>query len=477
MVITSSRVRRLRLPLALLATRVAAFASARLGRGGTSLPGLAGLRLEPDLVRRLGSRLGHGALVVAGTNGKTTTSAMLASALAADARSVLHNRAGSNMLRGIATTLAARSKLNGSLRDGEALTGLFEVDEAALPSVAAQLAPRAVVLTNLFRDQLDRYGELQGIADRWRIAFEALPIETALVVNADDPLVCSLGLVWPGKVVSYGIEDWGAEAAAGELQIAASADSLYCPRCAALLAFSMVSYAHLGRWSCANCGLRRPRPEVRASVQEVSAQGSRLRVETPEASVLLALQLPGRYNVYNALAALAGARAVGVGLEPAARAVASTRGAFGRAEVLQAAGRRLQLFLIKNPTGADEVLRVVAAAPGQATLLALLSDRAADGHDVSWIWDAQFELVQHWEGPVICGGTRAADMALRLKYAGLPGHAAVEAGGEARALRAALAATPEGGSIVVIATYTAMLAARHHLARAGHVAQYWEARV
>ncbi|HWE62217.1 MAG TPA: Mur ligase family protein, partial [Chloroflexota bacterium] len=198
----------LRLALSIVGARAAVRASALAGRGGTSLPGLVALRLDPWLVRHVAVQLGDGAIVVAGTNGKTTTSALLASALRAGGRRVLHNRAGSNMLRGIATTLAGCTRVNGTLRGAADLTGLFEVDEAALPDVLAQVAPRVVVLTNLFRDQLDRYGELQTIADRWRSAIQLLPRHTVLVLNADDPLVASLGTSAPGPLLYFGVERW-----------------------------------------------------------------------------------------------------------------------------------------------------------------------------------------------------------------------------------------------------------------------------
>lgn len=469
-------------------SRLAARASALLGRGGTSLPGLVALRLDPGLVERLAGQLGGGAIVVAGTNGKTTTSSLLAAALRADGRHVLHNRAGSNMLRGIATVLARQARLDGRVRGSARLTGLFEVDEAALPGVLARVRPRIVVLTNLFRDQLDRYGELQTTADRWRAALRTLPAATTLVLNADDPLVASLGHDAPGRVVYFGVERWPADEE-GAPALAASADSLYCPRCAALLHFATVSYAHLGRWSCPACGLSRQPLDLEADVEATGATGSRIRFRVRPLVAIAAsdgeepigdpwvadlqLGLPGRYNVYNALAALNGALVAGVDPAVAAEALAREKGAFGRAERIEAAGRAVQLFLIKNPTGADEVLRVIAAGDRAATLLLLLNDQAADGHDVSWIWDTRFDLLDGWRGPVRCGGTRAEDMALRCKYAGLPASTTVIGGDVPRAVRAALDATPDGGSLVIVATYTAMLAARDTLARAGHVAQYW----
>lgn len=456
-----------------MAARCAARASLLAGRGGTSLPGLAGLYVDPDLVRKLGAQLGHGSLVIAGTNGKTTTSTLLAAALRAGGHRVAHNRAGSNLLRGVATTLARRATLRGRLRAGAALTGLFEVDEAAIPDVLARLQPGVVILTNLFRDQLDRYAELATTAARWRQAISALPGSTTLVMNADDPLVASLADDAPGPVRFYGVEHWPDGGAASTP--VSSADSLFCPRCGAPLDFSIIAYAHLGHYRCPACGLERPRPDVSATVTEAGADGSRMVVEALGRATPLQIRLPGRYNVYNAVAAVAGALAVDVAADLAAGAVTQARGAFGRAETVIADGRTVRLFLIKNPTGADAVLEVVGAGERRQDLLCLLSDNDADGHDVSWIWDAQFERIGEWRGRIWCGGTRAEDMALRLKYAGLPEPAGVVSDNVPRAVRACLAATPPGGALDIVATYTAMLAARDTMARDGHVQQFWRA--
>ena len=444
-----------------------------LGRGATSLPGLAALRVEPGLVARLSGGMVRGTLVVAGTNGKTTTSALLAAALEAGGRDVLHNRAGSNMLRGIATTLCARATLAGRLRGAEGLTGLFEVDEAALVGVLAQLAPEFAVLTNLFRDQLDRYGELQGIADRWRPALLSLPSSSRVLLNADDPLIALLGDGLGERAVYFGVERWAGPDQ--QLEAPGSADSLFCPRCGAPLAFSRFSYAHLGHWSCQQCGNARPTPAISGIVTGEGGRGGQMLVAGAFGEIVLPLALPGRYNAYNALAALAASLAAGVPAHSAVASIGAATGVFGRAERIRVGERSVQLYLIKNPTGADAVLRVVAREDPGSSLLLLLSDLAADGHDVSWIWDVRFEQLAGWAGDLWCGGTRAEDMALRCKYAGLGPVREVIPRDPALALKMALAGTAPGGTLIVLATYTAMLAARHSLARSGHVDPYWRA--
>ena len=459
-----------RLSAALAATRLAAWASAAGGRGGTSLPGLVGLRVEPLLVSKLARQLDT-TIVVAGTNGKTTTTAWLGAALRADRRQLIHNREGSNMLRGVATTLARRSTLGGRIAGRRPLVGLFEVDEAALPVILDQVRPSIVLLTNLFRDQLDRYSELALVADHWKAPLRALPASSTLVLNADDPLVASLGADVAARVLYFGVEAWPGEPRA---HLARSADSLYCPGCGGVLRFASVAYAHLGHYCCSACGRERPAAAISARVTSEGVHGTSLRVSMGDQSVESRLATPGRYNVYNAVAAIAAAVTSGVPLDRAAAAVEGERGAFGRAETIEAGGRSVRLYLIKNPTGADEVLRVLAGGLKSGDLLSLLSDKAADGLDVSWIWDAEFELLASWGGRVTCGGTRAEDMALRLKYAGITSSPTVIPEDVGEAVRTALEGTPVGGTLVIVATYTAMLAARDALARGGHVRQYWQ---
>ncbi len=376
------------------------------------------------------------------------------------------------MIRGIASTLVRESALTGRVRHAVRLTGLFEVDEAALPRVLKEVSPRVVTLINLFRDQLDRYGELATTADRWREALARLPESTIVVLNADDPLIASLAEAATGRVVFYGIDTWIGDGAAQTVP-ALSADSLFCPRCSATLDFDQISYAHLGHYCCTACGFSRPHPHMSVAVTQHGVESSDLRMAYDGAEATCALSLPGRYNAYNAAAAITTAVCAGTALPLATTAAGEARGAFGRAETILADGHNVRLFLIKNPTGADEVFRVAAAGDRSHSLVLLLSDNAADGEDVSWIWDAQLELLLPWQGPVLCGGTRAEDMALRLKYAGQDAAPAVLPRDVGAAMRQSLHNAVAGASVTVLATYTAMLAARDVLARSGHTQQYW----
>jgi len=435
--------------------RLVRAASRRLGRsGGTTAPGRLLLRLSPSSLERMSGELDDGTVLVSATNGKTTTSAMLAAALERAGREVVHNRAGSNMSWGVATALLDAHRSRGQL-------GLFEVDEAWLPSVARSVRPRLYLLSNLFRDQLDRYGELELLADRWAELVEEQKGQARFVLNADDPLVADLGRGREG-VVYFGVSD--DSQALPELQHAA--DSKHCRNCGAAYAYKAVYLGHMGRYACPNCGRARPQPDISATrVRLDGMQGSRVELHTPAGDVELALPLPGLYNVYNAVAACAAALELGVQLPDVGGALEGFGGAFGRVETIPVAGRDVSILLVKNPAGANEVLRTLTLEDGSLDLWLALNDRIADGRDVSWIWDADFELLADRLRRATCSGTRAEEMALRLKYAGVDAEITVERDLE-RSLDAAVAAL-DGGPLYALPTYTALIDLRDLLARRG----------
>jgi UDP-N-acetylmuramyl tripeptide synthase len=454
--------------MSLLAAKVAAARAAgalsrRSGRGGTSLPGKLLLRLEPDAVGALAGRLRDGNAVISATNGKTTTAAMVASILERGGHRLVHNRAGANMAGGIAGTLLEASGPNGSI-DGD--VGLFEIDEFWLDRLVGQLHPRALLLANLFRDQLDRYGELEAIADRWQSVVTDAK-DTRLVLNADDPLVADLGRerVGTDRVVFFGVED-PAMALEG---MAHAADSKHCRRCGAPYHYDLIFLGHLGHYHCASCGATRPVPQVAAErVVLDGLRGARITMRLPAATVEVQLPLPGLYNVYNALAAAALAGALGATPGDVVAGLEEVAAAFGRAETVRVGGHDLLMLLVKNPAGANEVLRTLALEDGEHDLLAVLNDHTADGRDVSWIWDADFETLADRLRHVTCSGTRAPEMALRLKYAGVPEDRLTVAPDLASGLDRALAAVPgRPGLLVAIPTYTAMLELRRELVSRG----------
>jgi lipid II isoglutaminyl synthase (glutamine-hydrolysing) len=446
--------------------RAVGAASRRSGRGGgTTLPGRLLLRLAPDALERLGAGLGRGSAIISATNGKTTTAAMISAALAAVGRAPVHNRAGSNMTWGVATALLEQR--------GE--EGLFEVDEAWLPRVAAALEPRLIVLGNLFRDQLDRYGELERLADEWAELVAARAGRTRFVLNADDPLVADLGRDseerrYPG-VTYFGVDD----PAQALPQLEHAHDAKHCRRCGAPYVYDRAFVGHLGHYSCPSCGASRPAPDVVATRVELEGmRGSRVELWTPAGQRTVELPLPGLYNVYNALAATSGALELGVGPGGVQRGLEGMRAVFGRVETIEVADTAVAILLIKNPAGANEVLRTLRLEGDGAglDLWIALNDRIADGRDVSWVWDADFELLADGVRRVTCAGTRAAEMAVRLKYAGWPEDAiAIEEGIEASLDRAVREADRR---LFALPTYTALLELRNLLADRGLAPEYWE---
>ncbi|MEK6251155.1 MAG: MurT ligase domain-containing protein [Actinomycetota bacterium] len=440
-------------------------ASRTSGRGGgTTLPGRVLLRLSPDAIAKLGSRLSRSTIVSA-TNGKTTTAGMISAALAAEGRTPVHNRAGSNMTWGVATALLEQ----------HGTEGLFEVDEAWLPKVTAQLDPGLIVLGNLFRDQLDRYGELETLADEWAKLVEARAGHTRFVLNADDPLIADLGRdreerPRPG-VTYFGIEDQ--RHALPELQHAH--DAKHCRRCGQPYAYERAFVGHLGHYSCPSCGAQRPTPDVAATeIDLLGMEGSQLSVRTPKGDLKLKLPLPGLYNAYNALAAIAAALDLGAGLDSVRSGLESVRAVFGRVETIEVDGKPVSILLIKNPAGANEVLRTLRLESdgGDLDLWIALNDGIADGRDVSWVWDADFELLAGAARRVTCSGTRAPEMALRLKYAGwAPETIAVE---EEIAGSLEHAVAQADGRLFALPTYTALLELRTLLADRGLAKDYWE---
>jgi UDP-N-acetylmuramyl tripeptide synthase len=442
--------------------------------GGTTLPGRLLVRMAPDAIDRLAGRLDRGSIVVSSTNGKTTTAGMIAAVLGAAGRVPVHNRAGSNMHWGVATALLEQS--------GD--EGLFELDEAWLPRVAPQLRPRLLVLGNLFRDQLDRYGELERLADGWAGLVDNLEGSCEFALNADDPLIADLGRPHQpppqtsrpderrrSGVTYFGIED--TSQALPELQHAH--DAKHCRRCGAPYVYERAFVGHLGHYTCPNCDANRPTPDVAATEIELHGiSGSRVRMTTPDGELELNLPLPGLYNVYNALGAVTAGLRSGVSLAQIREGLESMRAAFGRVETIEVSGKPVSILLIKNPAGANEVLRTLRLESngGGLDLWIALNDRIADGRDVSWIWDADFELLGDGVRRVICAGTRAPEMALRLKYAGWPIDSIEVLNPIPESLDAAVSEAPE--RLFALPTYTALLELRTLLADRGLAADFWQ---
>jgi UDP-N-acetylmuramyl tripeptide synthase len=433
----------------------------RLG-GGTTLPGDVARAIDPDVLRKLSRDLKHGAIVITGTNGKTTTARLITWLLEGAGHSVVSNRAGANLIFGATAAALERAGANGRL---QADWGVFEIDEASLERAVEEIQPRAAIVLNLFRDQLDRYGELEAIAKRIEAALARLPDDSNAVMNADDPRVAEIGLNLKRKPLWFGLDD--PTVAMHELPHAA--DARTCPKCGASLIFDAVYVGHDGVYRCPNGDFARPAPDLAATHIELHGFDS---VALGVSGVRIELPLGGLYNAYNALAAFAAGSALGFEPTFIANRFGTVQAAFGRQERLEAKGRKLNIVLSKNPAGFNETLRTAVDLAGGHWFLIGLNDRRADGTDVSWIWDVDFERLRGRARVVVPAGNRANDLAVRLKYAGV--EALPPEPDPARAIDALIAETPEGETAHLLCTYTAMLDLRAELVSRGWAKPYWE---
>lgn len=519
----------LRAGLAVIGGRAAGALSRRLHLGGgTSIAGIVAQRLHPDIIGHLATQLEHGSILVTGTNGKTTTSSFIAAILSDAGLRIWRNREGSNLMRGIAGSLVIRARPDGRLRrDGQAIS-ILETDEAVMPQMAQRVPPRIAVFTNLFRDQLDRYGEVDSVTALWRQAVSTLSADTTLVLNADDPTTANLGALSTGQVLYFGIDDAALDLSSqqhsGERHQVM--DARACPHCGGDYSYSMRFYSHMGHYHCPNCGYTRPQPAIRAvKVHTDSFDRLRMLVETPTQQGEIVIPLPGLYNVYNALAAITVATALQISWEPIITGIEQFKPAFGRGERIQVEGRTLRLLLAKNPTGFNEVLRTLFSEEAPRHILFVLNDNIADGRDISWIWDVDFERARQQTATVVIAGTRSLDLALRLKYAGIsqqdmtivppaplralkrglvtnirgnrplfqnggapftgirsmraramhtqPRHSS-KLYGITEALDLAVSQTPVGETLFVVPTYTGLLEVHRELEKRGLTPRYWE---
>jgi len=457
---------------AIVAARAARLASRTLRRGGGStVPGVVARRVDPKVLTKLSRRLARGSAAITGTNGKTTTTRMVGKILQTAGLRAVNNSTGANLVTGVTAALVSDSSLSGKPRSE---VGLFEVDEASVPKVAAEAELSLLAVLNLFRDQLDRYGELAYTGKVIASAFPDLPHNGRVVLNADDPLVASLGRSAENRPIFSG----GAEPSLDTGTLQHIADSKDCPVCGTALRYEAVYFGHVGDYRCPNCSFARPEPAYRASrIRMDGPRGTDFLLSTPSGGVGVRVNLPGLYNVYNALAAAAVAGEMGAGAAHMARGLREFGGAFGRVERVRAGDRDVFLLLIKNPVGFNEILRTFVA--GQSTtagnVLIAINDNDADGRDVSWLWDVDFEMLAEAQENGVrfdVTGIRAHDMAVRLKYAELPVHSVVPDRKEA--LMSALDATPPGETLYVLPTYTAMLELRRVLSDLGYTHPFWD---
>jgi UDP-N-acetylmuramyl tripeptide synthase len=450
----------LRLILAVLVAKTAMFLSRFSGRGrGSSLPGMLALRIYPGLLKHYRHQARRGVIMITGTNGKTTTSNMLSGVLVRAGYTVVANREGANLLTGVTTAFIRAGSVTARVRCDYAV---LEVDEAAFPVVTHWIKPGLVVITNFFRDQLDRYGELDTTIGKVLKAIQKLPPSTRLILNADDPLVARFAgeTGYPSRF--YGVRP--VPELAGDAVY--SREAKFCPLCGAEFIYSIYLYSQLGDYKCPRCGFARPRPDIEASFVQVGSNGTTARVDGGERDWKIELPVQGMYNLYNALAAFTASLVLGVDPEAALAGLKMYSPATGRMELFAYGDKKVTLTLVKNPTGFNQALAgLIAGKPGQDVMIAI-NDNDADGRDISWLWDVDFEiLAQHLDkfNFFICTGKRAEEMALRLKYAGVPVSALHIERDYQRAIDGVL--NGRGAAAGLLATYTALWPVEKILAR------------
>ncbi len=435
-----------------------------LGKGGGSaLPGLVAERIDPTIGRKLARQIPHGSIIVTGTNGKTTTAKMLAKVLTDAGERLVVNTAGSNLSRGVVSALIDHANLSKGYTQ---TMGLFEVDEAAMPAVCELVQPRVIVVLNIFRDQLDRYGELDTTAKL--IGKGIAATEAKLFLNADDPLVAGLAsFADPERTVFFGVED----AESAKLAHDVTSDSHSCPKCGRTLVYTKNFFGHIGHYSCTKGHFARPKPIYSAHHVKLRDQSAEATITVPKHELTVHLQLPGLYNIYNALAAASVAHDAGFAHMGVGRSLASVEAAFGRVEKITIQNKTIYLLLVKNPTGFNQIIQTFLLQKQQQHLLICINDNFADGRDISWLWDVAFEELMPQDHRITVSGLRSNDMALRLKYADIMVEAS-ESELEA-ALNQFIAQLPEGGIGYLVPTYTAMLALRKQLGKMTHLEEVW----
>jgi len=378
--------------ISILGGKTFIFLSSKFNLGsGSTWPGHIALKLNPNFIKETLGSSKTKLVIVAGTNGKTTTARLITSIVREANKTYLQNKAGANLVNGLASTLISGATLSGNLNKDYLI---FEADENALPRILEQTTPDYIVLLDLFRDQLDRYGEVDTIARKWHSAMQNLNNKTCLILNSDDPQIAYLGTKTQAKVAYFGLEKIQS-AGYEQTKTKHGADSTHCPKCNEKLKFLTIFFSHLGIWECPKCKLKRPNPDL---------------------SNIPSYPLVGAYNKYNALATTLFGLKENITLKDSQNAFASFTPAFGRQEKLTYKDKNVQIFLSKNPTSFNESLEAIKELKGE-NLLILLNDRIPDGLDVSWIWDINIEEILDKKINVAVTGDRAYDMGLRLKYA------------------------------------------------------------
>ena len=461
-------IKKLRISLAIAMTKLTVFGLRLLNRGGTSLPGKIALKIYPNLLSELSGKFRI--IMITGTNGKTTTSRIVAGMLDQSGIKYITNKAGANLASGITTTLISALSLTGKPL---VRTALLETDEAAFRTIAPKLRPETAIITNFFRDQLDRFGELYTTLNGVREGVSGTP-DTTLILNADDSLCASLGQNVPNPVLYFGF----AEGAYPEADESGKTDAAFCIHCSSRYTYSSTTFGHLGHFLCPSCQYTRPAAQIECTqVLAYDNLSSTIEIQMPEEKFSVKLALPGLYNIYNALAGAALGHILNLKEKELVHVLEGFECGFGRMESVMVQNRHLKLILVKNPIGFNQVLKYLLTQKDRCIVALAINDKLADGTDISWLWDVDFEILafmQEKVGAFYVSGIRAEDMALRLKYAGIPEDGILIEHDENKLIDRLIEASGENETIYLLPTYTAMLDIRKNLKDRFKLKDFWK---
>ncbi len=467
----STGLRKARLAFAISAGKLAG-ASGRFFHigGGTSLPGMIARRIDPNVLKSVVGASKAKKIVITGSNGKTTTARMTAAIADASGHRVSQNRTGSNLLQGVTSVAVNFADVLGRL-DSDVL--LFEIDEATIPLAVPEIQPDVVVITNIFRDQLDRYGELYAVARALNTMLEELPETATILLNGNDPQVANFGANAKAKRLFFGLETIEIGTPVPEQ----SADIVRCIHCHHDLDYKIAYMSHLGIYSCPNCGYTLPDLDIAVTSIALAENGegpSHIKLRTPQGELKLEIPLPGVHNVYNAAAAIGAAMAVGFPLDKVQTAMNNVRTAFGRMEKIQAGDKTIFLSFVKNPTSFNLMLRLIALHPGKKHLLLAASHTVVDGEDFAWLWDVDIEEIASDILDAVCSGNKPEELAMRLKYAEVPTDKITLIQDREAALDAAMKQVEPGGTLYIMSSYTPTQELRRIMQKRGWVKHFWE---
>jgi lipid II isoglutaminyl synthase (glutamine-hydrolysing) len=463
--------RQARLALAISAGKLVGVSGRILGiGGGTSLPGMVARHIDPDVLKTVMGASAAKKIVITGSNGKTTTSRMIAEMAKESGNRLSHNRSGSNLLQGVTSVAVNFASVSGELRSDVLV---FEIDEGTMQHVIPEIQPDVVVITNIFRDQLDRFGELYAVARSLDKVLEGLPETSTIILNGNDPQVANFGLNAKAKRVFFGLNTTEVGTPVPDI----SADVIRCIHCQEDLEYKVAYLSHLGLYRCPNCGYTLPDLDIAATSVKLASDGkgpTHATLSTPAGELEIEIPLPGIHNVYNAAAAIGAALAAGFPKEKLPSALAKLQPAFGRLEEIKAGDQTIYLAFVKNPTSFNLIMRLIMQHPGQKHILLAASHTVVDGEDFSWLWDLEVEEMAPNIVDAICSGNKPEELAMRLKYAEVPSEHIRMIEDREQALDAALKNAGPNGTLYVLATYSPTQELRRIMQKRGWVKHFWE---